>query len=93
MANIKNRWRWQPGNKIGFKPMSRDLVIDISPFLENKGVSGELIIPATAVGAFLRQSQEAIRKLAIDLREDAKVEAKKPPEPLHPMDYEGPDFV
>lgn len=72
MANIKNRWRWRRGNKIGFKVISSDLVIELTPFLDNKGVTGELIIPKTEVGAFLRESQAAIREFAQQLHAQAK---------------------
>lgn len=72
MVNIKNRWRWRRGNKIGFKAVSHDLMIELTPYLDNKGVTGELIIPKTEVGAFLRESQAAIREFAQKLHDEAK---------------------
>lgn len=74
MVNIKNRWRWRRGNFVGFKVVSKALVIELTPYLDNKGVTGELIIPPEEVGAFLRASQEAIRQFAVALKEEQKTE-------------------
>lgn len=74
MVNTKNRWRWRRGNFVGFKVVSKALVIELTPYLDNKGVSGELIIPPEEVGAFLRASQEAIRQFAVALKEEQKTE-------------------
>lgn len=70
MANIKNRWRWRKGNFVGFKAVSKSLVIELTPYLDNKGVTGELVIPPEEVGAFLRDTQAAIRQFAVALKED-----------------------
>ncbi len=79
VANIRNRWRWQAGNKIGFKVVSKALEIELTPYLENRGVTGVLIIEPTQVAAFLRSSQDAIREFAAQLHAEAEKDPKKEP--------------
>lgn len=79
VANIRNRWRWQRGNKIGFKVASKALEIELTPYLENRGVTGVLIIEPTQVADFLRQSQEAIREFAAQLHAEAEKAKKDTP--------------